>query len=203
LQPCIAEVYHEEAQEFVNDQFYEKKRTVSVVQKEVSSFFNKKHCKLMQTRYLKKLLSPKCVIEKSQYFVSVLESSYVLSECEESSSEDEIFLGDLVDNSVPRAVAHKRSIKKQTKEPKATKQLSIKKPRVSLDYLENYNAEEEEERRQKFAEKWLSLTTFPITIAMRMRLVRNMRSGLANARLCWMSQSQMTATANLQQRSIT
>jgi hypothetical protein len=33
LQPCIAEVYHDKAQEFVNDQFYEKKRTVSVVQK--------------------------------------------------------------------------------------------------------------------------------------------------------------------------
>jgi hypothetical protein len=97
------------------------------------------------------------VIEKSQYFVSVLESSYVLSECEESSLEDEIFLGDLVDDSVPRAVAHKRSIKKQTKEPKATKQLSIKKPRVSLDYLENYNAEEEEERHLKFAEKMAEL----------------------------------------------
>jgi hypothetical protein len=166
LQPCIAEVYHEEAQEFANDQFYEKKRTVSVVQKEVSSFFNKKHCKLMQTRYLMKLLPPKCVIEKSQHFVSVLESSYVLSECEESSSEDEIFLGDLVDNSVakkagsqkPRAVAHKRSIKKQTTEPKAKKQPATKKPRVSLDNLDNYNAEEEEEeRRQKFAEKMAEL----------------------------------------------
>jgi hypothetical protein len=163
LQPCIAEVYHEEAQEFVNDLFYEKKRTVSVVQKEVSSFFNKKHCKLMQTRYLKKLLSPKCMIEKSQYFVSVLESSYVLSECEESSSEDEIFLGDLVDDSVakkagskkPRAVAHKRSVKKQTTE--AMKQPATKKPRVSLDYLDNYNAKEEEERHQKFAEKMAEL----------------------------------------------
>jgi hypothetical protein len=112
----------------------------------------------MQTRYLKKLLSPKCVIEKSQYFVSVLESSYVLSECEESSSEDEIFLGDLVGNSVakkagskkPRFVAHKRTIKKQTTD---LKQPAIKKPRVSLDYLNNYNAEEEELRRLKFAEK--------------------------------------------------
>jgi hypothetical protein len=119
----------------------------------------------MQTRYLKKLLPPKCVIEKSQYFVSVLESTYVLSECEESSSEDETFLGDLVGNSVakkagskkPRAVAHKRSIKKQTTEPKAMKQPATKKPRVSLDYLDNYNAEEEEERRQKFAEKMAEL----------------------------------------------
>jgi hypothetical protein len=136
-----------------------------MVQKEVSSFFNKKHCKLMQTRYLKKLLPPKCVIKKSQYFVSVLESSYVLSEFDESSSEDEIFLADIVGNSVtkkagskkPRAVAHKRSIKKQTTETKALKQPATKKPRVSLDYLDNYNAEEEEQRRQKFAEKMAEL----------------------------------------------
>jgi hypothetical protein len=116
----------------------------------------------MQTRYLKKLLSPKCVVEKSQYFVSVLESSYVLSECKESSSEDEIFLGDLVGDSVakkavsqkPRFVAHKRTIKKQTTD---LKQLAIKKPRVSLDYLENYNTKEEEQRRLKFAEKMAEL----------------------------------------------
>jgi hypothetical protein len=56
-------------------------------------------------------------------------------------------------------VAHKHSIKKQTTEPKAMKQPAIKRPRVSLDYLENYNAEEEEEeeRRQKFAEKMAEL----------------------------------------------
>jgi hypothetical protein len=165
LQPCIADEYHDEAKEFVDDQFYKKKRSVSMVQKEVSSFYNKKHCKLMQTRYLKKLLPPKCVIEKSQYFVSVLESSYVLSECDESSSEDEIFLADLVGDSVakmagskkPRAVVHKRSNKKQTTELKALKKLATKKPRVSLDYLDNYNAEEEEQRRQKFADKMAEL----------------------------------------------
>jgi hypothetical protein len=113
-------------------------------------------------------------MEKSQYFVSVLESSYVLSECKESSSEDEIFLGDLVDDSVakkagskrPRAVAHKRSVKKQTTEPKAMKQTATKKPRVSLDYLDNYNAEkmaeldylsnynsDEDETREEYEER--------------------------------------------------
>jgi hypothetical protein len=37
------------------------------------------------------------------------------------------------------------------------KQPATKKPRVSLDYLDNYNAEEEEERRQKSAEKMAEL----------------------------------------------